>query len=77
MPKPQALVAFMTAFFVLLIATHPLLGLAPTPAAVLSAVLAVGLGVVVDRRIPDEDDADITDEVGDIGDLGEGARGRE
>jgi hypothetical protein len=65
MPKPQALVAFITALFVLLIAAHPLLGLAPVPAAVISVVLAAGLGLVVDRRIPD-DDADVTDQVGDI-----------
>jgi hypothetical protein len=65
MPKPQALVAFMTSLFVLLVATHPVLGFPPVPAAVGSILLALGLGFVVDRRIPDEDD-DVTEQVGDL-----------
>lgn len=64
-PSPQSLVTFVTLLFVLLIATRAPLGIAPVPGAILSLVLAFACAVVVDRRVPDEDDdEDITLEAG-------------
>jgi len=61
-PSPQALVTFVTVLFVLLVATHAQLGIAPAPSAAISTLLALGLAWVVDRRVPD-DEADDEDEI--------------
>ena len=62
MPSPQSLVAFLTTLFVLLLATRTQLGLSPVVSAVVSALAALALAWIVDRRIPAEED-DVTEEV--------------
>ena len=61
MPSPQSLVTFVTAFFVLLMATRVGLQLDPMACAAGSAVLALALAWIVDRLVPPEAD-DITEE---------------
>ena len=70
MPHPQSLVTFLATLFVLLLATRGQLGLAPVPAALVSIAFALGLAWMVDRRIPEEEDAegDVTDEASSPGD---------
>jgi hypothetical protein len=52
-------VAFVTVLFVLLVATHGVLGYPPVASAAVAAALAFGLGWIVDRRVSsDEDEED-------------------
>ncbi len=65
MPKPQALVTFLTVLFALLITTHVVIGFTPIPSAALSLVLSAALAWIVNTRIPDDEaglDDDITEE---------------
>ena len=54
MPSPQALVTFVTTLFALLLALRLGLELEPVWAAVVAVVLALALGWVVDRNVPDD-----------------------
>ncbi len=62
MPKPQALVTFLTVLFALLITTHLVIGFTPIPSAAVSLVLSAALAWIVNSRIPD-DDADAEDDI--------------
>lgn len=62
MPSPQALVAFVTTLFVLLIATRAGLGWSPVVSAAVSVALAVAFGAVVERRVPDDEEDEVTQE---------------
>lgn len=64
MPKPQALVTFLTVLFALLITTHVVIGFTPIPSAAISLVLSAALAWIVNTRIPDEAslEDDITEE---------------
>lgn len=63
MPSPQSLVTFVSALLVLLLATRTQLELSPLLSAIASVVLALALAWIVDRRVPVDDDADITEEI--------------
>ncbi len=64
-PSPQSLVAFVTVLFVLLVATPLVLDVPYSVSAAIAFVLAFGLAVIVDRRIPadvDDSEDEITQE---------------
>jgi hypothetical protein len=64
-PSPQSLVAFATTLLVLLVATRTQLDWSPLVSAIVSAVLAIGVGWIVNRYTPDDELDDVTEEVRD------------
>lgn len=62
MPSPQAVVTFVAFLFVLLIGFHVPLELPAIPSAAASFILAIGAGWIVNRRVPDVDDDDVTED---------------
>lgn len=61
MPSPQAVVTFVAILFVLLVALHVPLRVPAHLSAVAAFVLALGVGWIVNRRVPDDDD-DVTED---------------
>ena len=68
MPSPQAVVTFVALLLVLLIALRVPLEVPPVPAALSAMLLALAAAWLVNRRVPDDEDDDITEEArnGDV-----------
>ena len=62
MPSPQAVVTFVALMLVLLIALRVPLAVPPVPSALTATLLAMAAAWLVNRRVPDDEDDDITED---------------
>ncbi len=62
MPSPQAVVTFVALMLVLLIALRVPLAVPPVPSALTATLLALAASWLVNRRVPDDEDDDITED---------------
>lgn len=62
LPSPQAVVTFVALMLVLLIALRVPLAVPPVPSALTATLLSLAAAWLVNRRVPDDEDDDITED---------------